>query len=164
MNERWAGFLFGSVRCEFEAGVRPTDGFSWALSPGVGHRFPNGLNLGLGVAFIDRVREDLLIIPGPQFQWKIDERWSTEFVGTEFSLAHRFSGRWALAFVAGFDSPRTRLNDSGARVLGDLHGLAPPAAAPRHLDAAGLHEPRAARRRRRVPRALLRRRGRPLDR
>ena len=112
VSERWAGFLFGRVRCEFEAGIRPTDGLSWAISPGVGHRFPNGLNLGLGVAFIERVREGLLIIPGPQFSWKINERWSTELLGTEFLLEHHLNKRWTLGFSAAFDSPRTRLNDS----------------------------------------------------
>lgn len=112
VNEEWAGFLFGRVRCEWEAGIPPTEGLSWAISPGVGRRFENGLNLGLGVAFIQRIHEGLIVVPGPQFTWKIDERWSTELLGTEFLLEHRFSGRWKLALAAGFDSPRTRLNDS----------------------------------------------------
>jgi len=119
VSERWAGFLFGRVRCEAEAGIRPTDGLSWAVSPGVGHRCPNGLNLGLGVAFIGRPKEGLYIVPGPQFSWKIDERWSAELLGTEFLLEHRFSNRWSLAFAAAFDSPRTRLNDSSP----GLHGF-----------------------------------------
>lgn len=118
VNERWAGFIFGRVRCEYEAGIRPTEGLSWALSPGVGHRFPNGLNLGFGVAFIERVREGLLIVPGPQFSWKINERWSTELLGTEFLLEHHLSKRWTLAFSAAFDSPRTRLNDSAPGSFG----------------------------------------------
>jgi len=118
VSTEWAGFLFGRVRCEYEAGIRPTEGLSWAVSPGVGHRFKNGLNLGLGVAFVGRIHEGLLIIPGPQFSWRINERWSTELLGTEFLLTHHFSGRWQLAFAAGFDSPRTRLDDTGPGSLG----------------------------------------------
>lgn len=118
VNTEWAGFLFGRVRCEFEAGVEPVDGLSWVITPGVGRSFGSGLNLGMGVAIIDRIQGDLLIIPGPQFRWKINERWSTELVGTEFLLEHHFSKRWTLAFAAGFDSPRTRLNDSAPGSFG----------------------------------------------
>jgi len=112
VNEEWAAFLFGRVRCEFEAGVDPWDALSWAISPGIGRRFHNGLDLGLGVAFLKREAEELYVIPGPQFTWRIDDRWSTELVGTEFLVEYRPARRWRLGLGAGFDSPRTRLNDA----------------------------------------------------
>lgn len=118
VSKEWAGFIFGRVRCEYEAGIRPTRGLSWAVSPGVGYRFSNGLNLGFGVAFIDRIDEDLYIIPGPQFQWQINERWSAELLGAGFLVQHRFSKRFKLGLSASFDSPRTRLNDSAPGSLG----------------------------------------------
>ena len=53
---------------------------------------------------------DLLVIPGPQFTWQIDDCWSTRFVGTEFLVECRVSPQWKASFAAWFDSPRTRLH------------------------------------------------------
>jgi hypothetical protein len=126
LSESWAVLLTTTVTSSVEVGADLDRGLALSVVGGVGHRFSDALTLGVGAIYVVRFAEQPIFFPGPQFDWRIDERWRLALDGAELTLGHRFSPRHDLALKAAFDSRRFRL-DRGApkngHVAGDSRGL-----------------------------------------
>ena len=117
----WAAFALVRFVSSFESGAGFTDSLSWGGILGVGKQFDGpgkSLQLGVGVAFFDRIEESPAVFPGIQFDWQITDKWRAALLGLELDVSYTLNEKWQFGANLEFESPRARLRDRGPNPRG----------------------------------------------
>jgi len=113
VSESWAIQGAAGAFLSAEQGAALTDGFSWNVSFGVGHRFSPQLDAGVGVLLSETFGDGLFFIGGPQFTWKPRPDWQLSLQGTQLDLIYTPSAVWEIGIGGAFQGVRFRLRDDG---------------------------------------------------
>jgi hypothetical protein len=123
LSETWAILLNASVYTGFEEGADPLDGLAGSALLGVGHRFSDRFEGGVGVAIATVLEEDPVIVPGIQLRWEPYDGTVVAIEGATLSLRHDLGDGHEVAVGGSLDWVRFRLDDDGplpSYIVGDL--------------------------------------------
>ncbi len=113
VSESWVVQGSAGVFVSAEQGADLTDGFSWNVTFGLGHRFSPQLDAGVGVLVSETFGDGLFVIGGPQFTWKPRPGWQLSLQGTQLDLIHTPSPAWEIGIGGSFQGARFRLRENG---------------------------------------------------
>lgn len=117
IDDNWSVVLGGHVQSAGEDGSDFSDTVTVAGIAGFRYAFSESLSVGLSLLVSSRLEDDVLVIPIPTVDWRIDERWrlasETQIDSVLYVLSYQASEQWNLGLGAGFYSQRFRLDETG---------------------------------------------------
>ncbi|MGI9014288.1 MAG: hypothetical protein ACR2GY_08565 [Phycisphaerales bacterium] len=118
VNDRFT--LFGGPIIGFsaESGAHFGDSVTGGGIIGFSYKVNDRVALGLGVGAMSQIEDDVAVFPIVVVRWKIDDQWSLRTGGGvgasgggSAEVVWEFSQGWEIAFGAGYQSRRFRLDD-----------------------------------------------------
>ncbi|MFW5653566.1 MAG: DUF6268 family outer membrane beta-barrel protein [Planctomycetota bacterium] len=104
---------FAGVTAEFagESNVDWDDAMTYGGKAGITWRPDDTFNLSLGIFAQTQIEDDALVLPAAAIDWQFAEQWALSLQGTRGELVHNLNADADLAFGAGWESRRFRLED-----------------------------------------------------
>ncbi|MEZ6242168.1 MAG: DUF6268 family outer membrane beta-barrel protein [Phycisphaerales bacterium] len=117
IDEHWSIIVGAHVRSAGESGADFGDTITFSAVGGFQYAFSDSFSVGLSLLVSSQLEDDVLVIPIPTIDWKIDERWrfasEAQVDQVLYLLSYKLNDQWNVGLGAGFYSQRFRLDKNG---------------------------------------------------
>ena len=110
-------FVGGGIGFSGEDDADFGDSFDWLATAGFEYKQSENLSLGLGVLVKSQLEDDVLVVPVPQINWTIDERWSLRTERAGLQLRYKHSDQFTYGVFGEYRSDSFRLDDTHAAAV-----------------------------------------------
>jgi len=110
LGGRWNLLGLARVASSVESGAAFEDGFTWGLALGGRYRASESLSWIVGIAYLDRLEDDALVLPLVGVEWQINDHFRlNSLIGLELSYDVRGDGASVLSFGVDYQLEDFRL-------------------------------------------------------
>ena len=118
VSEQWTVTVGGTIDSSLEIGADFGDSLTYGGAIGAVYSFSEDLSLGLAVGIRSQLEDDVLVLPLPVIDWRINERWRVgsvrDFGVVGLGVTFTPSEKWSFVLSSGVQAREFRLDDEGA--------------------------------------------------
>ena len=111
-------FAGGMVNASYEDGASLSDSIAGGVFGGYRHKVTDKLDLGLGVAVVSRLEDDVLIVPLPQIRYDMGNGWTLENQRIGLRLMYKMNDSITMGLSGEYTSRSFRLDEANAIASG----------------------------------------------